>query len=176
MVVSDHYKPTGGMGDATVAGAVTIGTDAAACAGEPAAANQGLCYAVTYHPQPFPVGASSTWAGFYWQYPDNNWGAMQPLTIATGAKDISFYAKGQAGGESITFEAGGILNTVSVATPYTDGFTISMTITLTNTWTRYTLPMTGLTYAGGVLGGFGWVASVSSQNTVSFFVHGLVWE
>jgi hypothetical protein len=176
MTVSDHFRPTGGMGDAAVTGAVTIGTDAAACAGEPAAANQGTCYAVTYHPQPLMAGAATTWAGFYWQYPDNNWGALAPLTIASGAKDVSFYAKGMAGGESITFEAGGIQNTVSAATPYTDSFNITMTFKLTTTWTKYTLPMTGLTYAGGVLGGFAWVASVPNTNPVTFFIHGIVWE
>ena len=176
VTVSDHFKPTGGMGDAVVAGAVTIGTDATACSGEPAAATQGACYTITYHPQPIVAPATATWAGFYWQYPDNNWGALQPVTIAAGAKDVSFYAKGMAGGESVTFEAGGIINQVSTTTPFTDGFSITMTFKLTTTWTKYTLPMTGLTYAGGVLGGFAWVASVPSANPVTFFLHGIVWE
>jgi hypothetical protein len=175
VVVSDHFRPTGGMGDAMVAGAVTIGSDAVACTGAPAAANKGVCYTITYHPQPIPA-AGTTWSGFYWQYPDNNWGTMQPLTIATGAKDISFYAKGMTGGESITFEAGGIMNQISAATPYTDGFSVSQTFKLTTTWTKYTLPMTGLTYAGGVLGGFAWVSSVSNTNPVTFFLDGIVWE
>jgi len=173
MTVSDHYSPTGGMGDAAVAGSVTIGSDGGACAGAPAAALKGACYTVTYKPQPFAAGANATWAGFYWQYPDNNWGAMQPLTVAGGANDVSFYAKGMAGGESITFEAGGIM---SQGSPYFDGFSVNQTYKLTNTWTKYTLPMTGMTYAGGVLGAFAWVASVSNQNTMTFFVTGIVWE
>jgi hypothetical protein len=176
VTVSDHFAPTGGMGDAAVAGAVTIGSDAAACAAAPAAALKGACYTVTYHPQPIVAPATNTWSGFYWQYPDNNWGTMQPLTIASGAKDVSFYAKGMTGNESITFEAGGIMNTVSAATPYTDGFGVTQTFKLTNGWAKYTLPMTGMTYAGGVLGGFGWVASVPNTNTVTFFVTGIVWE
>jgi hypothetical protein len=176
MTVSDHYKPTGGMGDAVVAGSVTIGSDGGACAGAPAAALEGACYTITYKPQPIAAGANSTWAGFYWQYPDNNWGTMQPLTVASGAKDVSFYAKGMAGGESIEFEAGGIQNTVSAATPYTDGFSVTQTFKLTTTWTKYTMSMTGMTYAGGVLGGFAWVASVPNTNTVTFFVTGIVWE
>ena len=147
-----------------------------ACAGEPAAATKGDCYTVTYHPQPIVAPATATWAGFYWQYPDNNWGAATPNMIASGAKDVSFYAKGKAGGESVTFEAGGILNTVSATTPYTDGFTLRMTFNLTTTWTKYTMPMTGLTYSGGVLGGFAWVASVPNTNPVTFYIHGIVWE
>jgi hypothetical protein len=176
VTVSDHFLPTGGMGDAVVAGAVTLATDPAACAGEPAAATKGTCYTVTYHPQPIVAPAPSTWAGFYWQYPANNWGAMPPQIIATGAKDISFYAKGMAGNESITFEAGGITNTISTATPYTDSFNVTQTFKLTTTWTKYTLPMTGLAYGGGVLGGFAWVASAANANAITFFIHGIVWE
>jgi hypothetical protein len=176
VTVSDHYRPTGGMGDAAVAGAVTITTDAAACTGAPAGVNQGACYTVAYQPQPFKAGANSTWAGFYWQYPDNNWGTLQPITIASGAKDVSIWAKGMAGGESISFEAGGIINQVSAATPYTDGFNVTQTFTLTKNWTKYTLPMTGMTYAGGVLGAFAWTAQVPNTNKVTFFLGGIVWE
>jgi hypothetical protein len=176
VIVSDYYRPTGGMGDAAVAGAVTVAGDATACTGAPTGASQGACYTITYHPQPFMAGANSTWAGFYWQYPDNNWGTMQPITIATGAKDVSFWAKGMAGGESITFEAGGIMNQVSAATPYTDGFAVTQTFQLTKAWTKYTLPMTGMTYAGGVLGAFAWVAKVSNTNAVTFYLDGIVWE
>jgi hypothetical protein len=176
VTVSDHFVPTGGMGDAVVAGSVVLATDPTACAGEPAAASKGTCYTVTYHPQPIVAPAPSTWAGFYWQYPANNWGAMAPTLIATGAKDVSFYAKGMAGNESITFEAGGITNTVSTATPYTDSFNVTQTFKLTTTWTKYTLPMTGLTYGTGVLGGFAWVASAANANAITFFIHGIVWE
>jgi hypothetical protein len=175
-IVSDHFVMTGGMGDAAIAGAVTASTDATACAGEPAAANVGACYSITYQPQPLKPGAPSTWAGFFWQYPANNWGAMQPRLIAAGAKSITFYAKGNAGGEKLTFKAGGIVNTPSVATPFSDSFTIMNTITLTKNWTKYTLPMTGVTYGSGVLGAFAWVAEVPNTNLMRFFIHGIVWE
>lgn len=175
-VVSDNFLMTGGMGDAVVAGSVTASTDAAACAGEPAAANVGACYAITYQPQPLKAGAPSTWAGFFWQYPANNWGATQPRLIAAGAKAITFYAKGEAGGERLTFKAGGIVNTPSPATPFSDSFTIMNTVTLTKTWTKYSLPMTGVTYGSGVLGAFGWVSEVPNTNVVRFYMHGIVWE
>jgi hypothetical protein len=172
VIVSDHYAPSGGMGDAAVLGSVTIATDGAACSAAPAAALKGACYTVTYKPQPIVAPATSTWAGFYWQYPDNNWGSTQPLTIASGAKDISFYAKGMAGGESIEFEAGGIM---SQTMPFQDGFSVNNTFKLTTAWTKYTLPMPG-SYAGGVLGAFAWVATAPNANTVTFFVTGIVWE
>lgn len=175
-VVSDHFLMTGGMGDAVVPGSVTASTNIAACAGEPAAANVGACYSITYQPQPLKAGAPTTWAGFFWQYPANNWGATQPQLIAVGANSITFYAKGVAGGEKLTFKAGGIVNTPSVATPFSDSFTIMNTITLTKSWTKYSLPMSGVTYGSGVLGAFAWVAEVPNTNPVRFLIHGIVWE
>jgi hypothetical protein len=174
--VSDHFVPTGGMGDAAVAGAVTIAAGGTACAGEPAAANAGACYSITYQPQPILAGAPSTWAGFFWQYPANNWGAAQPQLVAAGTTAISFYAKGVAGGEKVTFKGGGIVNTPSVATPFSDAFTVQNTFTLTTTWTKYSLPMMGVTYGGGVLGGFCWVAEATNATPIKFLLHGIVWE
>ena len=174
--VSDHYAPTGFMGDGIVAGSITMTTALTVCAGEPAAAMTGTCYGVTYQPQPIVAPAPSTWGGVYWQFPDNNWGTVQPQTIASGAKDISFFAKGKVGGESVTFQAGGIINAVSAATPYTDSFMVNETYILTTTWTKYTLSMTGQAYAGGVLGGFAWVATANNANPITFYVHGIVWE
>jgi hypothetical protein len=176
MIVSDHFRPTGGMGDGAVVGSVTFGTDSSACAGEPAAANAGTCYAVTYQPQPFAAGANSTWGGFFWQYPDNNWGGQQPQLIAAGAKAVSFYAKGLAGGEKITFKAGGIVNTPSVATPFSDAFSVENSVSLTTAWTKYSLPLTNVTYGGGVLGGFCWVATATNATPIKFLLHGIVWE
>jgi hypothetical protein len=174
--VSDHFAPTGFMGDGVAAGSVTMTTDATACAGEPAAAMAGNCYTVTYQPQPIVAPAPSTWGGVYWQYPDNNWGTSPPDTVVAGAKSVTFYAKGKNGNESVTFQAGGITNTISATTPYTDTFTIRQTFALTTTWTKYTLPLTGLTYSGGVLGGFAWVVTATNANPIVFFVHGVVWQ
>ncbi|HEX4405638.1 MAG TPA: hypothetical protein VH560_12460 [Polyangia bacterium] len=174
--VSDHFAPTGFMGDGVAAGSITMTTDVTACAGEPAAAMAGNCYAVTYQPQPIVAPAPSTWGGVYWQYPDNNWGTLPPDTVATGAQSITFYAKGKNGNESVTFQAGGITNTISATTPYTDTFTVRQTFSLTTAWTKYTLPLTGLTYSGGVLGGFAWVATATNANPIVFFVHGIVWQ
>jgi len=176
MTVSDHFRPTGGMGDGAIVGSVTFGTDAAACAGEPAAANAGTCYAVTYQPQPIAAGAPSTWAGFYWQYPDNNWGGQTPQLIMAGARSVTFYAKGLAGGEKITFKAGGIVNTPSVATPFSDAFSVEKAVTLSTGWTKYSLPVDSVTYGGGVLGAFCWVATATNATPIKFLLHGIIWE
>jgi hypothetical protein len=63
-----------------------------------------------------------------------------------------------------------------VTTPFSDAFTVETTVTLTTAWTKYSLPMTNVTYGGGVLGGFCWVASATNANPIRFLLHGLVWE
>jgi hypothetical protein len=164
------------MGDGMVAGAITTLVDPAACNGEPAAANAGACYTITYKPQPIVAPATGTWGGVFWQYPASNWGTAQPLQLAAGAKAVSFYAKGMVGGEQITFKAGGIVNTVSATTPYTDTFTAQTPLlTLTTTWTKYSVSMTGVTY-DRVLGGFCWVVAATNATPLTFYLHGIVWE
>jgi hypothetical protein len=175
MTLSDHFVMSGGMGDAAIAGSIVATTNATACNGEPAAAKVGACFSITYQPQPL-AGRPSTWAGFFWQYPANNWGGTQPQLIASGAKAVSFYAKGVAGGERLTFKAGGIVNMPSVTTPFSDSFTVTNNFILTTTWTKYTLPMAGVTYGSGVLGAFAWVAEAPNTNPVRFLIHGIVWE
>jgi hypothetical protein len=172
--VSDHFHPTGAMNDAITLGAVTTATDPTACTGVAAGANPGLCLTITYHPQ-IVAPATTSWGGVYWQYPDNNWGALTPLRVAPGAKDVSFWAKGMAGGEVITFQAGGIMNTPSTTTPYTDTFKAQLQVTLTNAWKKYTMPLTGMTY-DAVLGGFCWVANAPNANVIGFYLDGVVWE
>lgn len=44
--------------------------------------------------------STDKWAGWYWLYPDCNWGS-QPGTKITGAKKISFWARGEQGNELI---------------------------------------------------------------------------
>ena len=54
------------------------------------------------------------WAGIYWQHPDKNWGDEIGLNLV-GAKKISFYAKGERGGEIVEFISGGIATEIRVS-------------------------------------------------------------
>jgi hypothetical protein len=174
--VSDQFVPSGYMGDAAIVPAsVTVVADATGCAAAPAAAQTGVCYHVTYNPPPIVAPASSTWAGVYWQWPINNWGMQPGKQVKAGATGISFWAAGAAGGEVVTFKGGGLLSTDPVATPYSDSFTVEKPVTLAKVWTRYTLPMSGVSY-DRVLGGFAWVATAGSAATVSFWLDGVIWE
>src|SRR5438046_2577147 len=75
-VISDHFAPTGYMGDGEVNGLVTMDNDACPTRAPGAV---GDCYKVVYTP-------AGTWAGIYWQYPANNWGAKPGRKILPGAK------------------------------------------------------------------------------------------
>src|SRR5499427_9468228 len=49
------------------------------------------------------------WAGIYWQNPPNNWGTRPGGYDITGAKKMTFWARGEKGGERIEeFKIGGI--------------------------------------------------------------------
>ncbi|MFH1753568.1 MAG: hypothetical protein ABH875_05240, partial [Candidatus Omnitrophota bacterium] len=75
------------------------------------------------------------WSGVYWQNPENNWGMRPNVGFdLTPAKKLTFWARGDKGGEVIReFKMGGI----SGAYPDTDSASIGP-VTLTPEWKQYT--------------------------------------
>lgn len=60
-----------------------------------------VCIKVTYD-------AKDQWGGVFWQDPANDWECNQPGGYnVTGAKKLSFWARGEKGDEKITFGFGG---------------------------------------------------------------------
>lgn len=53
------------------------------------------------------VPPNINWAGVYWLFPDTNWGYWNGLNIS-GAEKLSFWAKGEKGGEKVEFKMGGV--------------------------------------------------------------------
>jgi hypothetical protein len=103
-------------------------------------------------------GREKGWAGIYWQHPDKNWGDEIGLSLV-GAKKISFYAKGERGGEIVEFISGGINNKDK---PYQDRFRKSLgKIPLSTTWTKYVINLADLSSQdlSSVIGAFAWVAT-----------------
>ncbi len=95
------------------------------------------------------------WSGIYWLNPANNWGRQKGGYNLQGAKRLTFWAKGEKGGERIEeFKVGGIAGDF----PDTDSALIGPVI-LTNEWRQYTIDLRGkdLTY---ISGGFSWSTSV----------------
>lgn len=97
------------------------------------------------------------WAGIYWQNKPNSWGDKPGTNLQKmGYKKLTFWARGENGGEVVEFKAGGIN---VPGKPYKDSFEVSSgKIVLENTWKQYTLDLEGKDLSS-VIGGFCWVAS-----------------
>ncbi|MCA9400412.1 MAG: hypothetical protein KC713_02205 [Candidatus Omnitrophica bacterium] len=94
------------------------------------------------------------WAGIYWLNPANNWGQRKGGYNLSGASKLTFWAKGQLGGEQIQeITVGGITGNY----PDSDIVVIGPII-LTNKWKEYTVDLRGkdLSY---ISGGFSWTTS-----------------
>jgi len=96
--------------------------------------------------------ASGTrWAGIYWQQPANNWGNVPKAGYnLTGATKLTFWARGEKGGETVNeFKMGGISSG-----EFVDSDTAGIgPVRLTTEWTKYEIDLTGkdLSY---IIGGF----------------------
>lgn len=174
--VSDHFSPTGYMGDGTTIGVVNM--VASACPSRAPGAT-GDCYQVTYTP---PVPTASGWAGVYWQYPGNNWGGYPGHTVQPGATHATVWAMGTAGGEPVTFKVGGIA--VGDATQaYHDSISASAApVTLTTQWQSFSVDFGGAKY-DEVLGGFAWIVNLPapgsgppSSQPIVFYLDGITWS
>ncbi len=79
----------------------------------------------------------SGWAGLYWQYPVNNWGNIGRAYDLTLATKLTFYARGESGGEVINkFQVGGIDGR------YRDSGVVSIgPVTLSKDWKQYTIDL-----------------------------------
>jgi hypothetical protein len=105
----------------------------------------------------YKQGAEKGWAGIYWQHPDKNWGDKPGLSLV-GAKRISFYARGERGGEIVEFISGGI----DSGKKYKDKFKEPIgPFPLNKNWTKYVIDLSKLKpqQLSNVIGGFAWVAS-----------------
>lgn len=96
----------------------------------------------------------ANWAGAYWQQPPNNWGDKPGGYDLTGFKRLTFWARGEKGGEKIAeFKTGGITGEHGDSDSESIG-----PIELTNTWKRYTINLADKNLSHWV-GGFCWAAS-----------------
>jgi hypothetical protein len=105
----------------------------------------------------YKQGPEKGWAGIYWQHPDSNWGDEPGLDL-TGAKRISFYARGERGGEIVEFISGGINSGKKYKDMYKESTGL---IPLTKEWTKYVIDLSKFKNKelSNVIGAFAWVAS-----------------
>ncbi len=91
------------------------------------------------------------WAGVYWQHPINNWGNQPGGYNLMGMARVTFWARGEKGGERIErFMVGGISGM------YTDSLKTWLgPVTLSREWTKYSIDLSSRSLAY-VSGGFSW--------------------
>jgi len=144
--LENHFIPSGWMGDYAD---LIMDTG---CKENPYAGD--TCIKIVYKNY---ASQGARWAGIYWQDPANNWGTVPDAGYdLTGARELTFFARGEKGGERIEqFKVGGITG------PYPDSATASIgPIVLTNEWQRYTIDLSGkdLTH---IIGGFAWSTNLT---------------
>jgi hypothetical protein len=139
----NHYIPSGWMGDY---GDLKVNPG---CVQGPHGGKS--CTQITYSAK---MANGAGWAGMFWQHPANNWGDKQGGFNLTGAKRITFWARGAKGGEKIAeFKVGGITGEY----PDTDSAS-SGPVELTNQWKQYSVDLNGKDLSN-IIGGFAWAAS-----------------
>ncbi|MGD0115342.1 MAG: hypothetical protein ABSC13_04990 [Dehalococcoidia bacterium] len=159
------YVPAGAMGDI---GDVTIEDAYTAIVHPPSSTSVRFSY------QPGGQG----WGGVYFlradiQHPQGDWGdeAGYDLSAATA---LTFWARGELGGERVEFKAGGI---DSPGKPYQDTFETSLgTVTLTQDWQQFRIELAGLNLSD-VIGPFAWVATrANNPDGLTFYVSDIAYE
>jgi len=112
------------------------------------------------------------WAGIYWLNPPNNWGQRKGGFDLTGAQRLTFWARGDRGGEQIQeITVGGI----SGDYPDSDISVIGPVI-LTPQWRQYSIDLRGkdLSY---ISGGFAWSTSEEvNPETCTFYLDEIRYE
>ena len=112
------------------------------------------------------------WSGIYWLNPANNWGKQKGGFNLHGSQKLTFWAKGEKGGQRIEeFKVGGITGDF----PDSDSAVIGPVI-LTNEWREYTIDLRGkdLTYLSG---GFSWSTSVDvNPGSCVFYIDNIKYQ
>ncbi|MDD5132627.1 MAG: hypothetical protein PHH44_08215 [bacterium] len=105
------------------------------------------------------------WAGVYWQQPANNWGTANAGYDLSGAKRLTFWARGEKGNEVINeFKVGGIQG------EYADTDVAGIgPVKLTTAWKQYTIDLAGKDLSR-IAGGFCWAAS-ADENPDGFAIY-----
>jgi len=116
------------------------------------------------------------WAGIYWQDPEDNWGDMQGGYDLGGASRLTFWARGQNGGEKAEFKVGGLGVWRDCCPDSLRPALSTGVITLTDQWQQYSIDLRGQDLSH-IIGGFAWVASrCSNPGGATFYLDDILFE
>ena len=115
--------------------------------------------------------ADDNWGGVVWQNPDNNWGDKAGGWNLTGAKTLTFWARGDKGGETVSFSLG----LIGSDKPFHDTGKGSLDkVTLTKDWKQYTISLAGQNLSR-IVTGFAWSLAAPGQ-PVTFYLDDIRYE
>ncbi len=112
------------------------------------------------------------WAGIYWQNPPNNWGSRPGGYDLTGAKQVTFWIRGEKGGERIEeVKIGGITG------EYADSDVAGIgPIVLTSEWQQFTINLDGKDLSS-ISGGFCWATNLDvNPDGATFYLDDIRYE
>lgn len=109
--------------------------------------------------------SSSGWGGIAWQNPANNWGDQSGGFNLTGAKTLSFWARGKKAGQVVTFGFG----LIGSNKKYHDTAKGKRNVTLTTHWKKYSISLKGKDLKRIVVGFF-WTAAAANGKPFTFYL------
>lgn len=112
------------------------------------------------------------WAGIYWQNPPNNWGTRPGGYDLTGAKKLTFWIRGEKGGERIEeIKVGGITG------EYADSDVAGIgPVVLTTDWQQFTIDLEGKDLSS-ISGGFCWATNLDvNPEGATFYLDDIRYE
>ncbi len=115
--------------------------------------------------------AKDNWGGVVWQNPANDWGKKPGGMNLTGAKRLTFWARGEKGGETVSFLCG----LLGKDKPYYDTVQEKLDrVVLTKAWKLYTVDLGGKDLSR-IKSGFAWTL-VAAGAPVTFYLDDIRYE
>jgi len=110
------------------------------------------------------------WGGMVWQSPESDWGDKPGGYNLTGASKLTFWARGEDGGEKVDFSNGGIHKDK----PFHDTSEAKVSVVLTKDWKQYFINLTGKDLSC-IKTGFGWSLRGAGK-PVTFYLDDIRYE
>jgi hypothetical protein len=110
------------------------------------------------------------WGGVVWQSPDGDWGDRAGGLDLAGAKKLTFWARGQKGGEEVSFELG----LIGHDKRFFDTANAKLKTTLTAEWKQYSIDLSGKDLSR-IKTGFCWTVAASGE-PITFFLDDIQYE
>ena len=103
------------------------------------------------------------WGGVVWQNPPGDWGDRAGGYDLSGAKKLSFWARGERGGERVKFGVG----LIGDDKPYRDSTKTDVELALTQGWKQYELKLAGRDLSR-IKSGFFWTLAAQGDKVVFY--------